>query len=191
MQELRAYLNSFSPIQDKAWEALLECFTRSSLKKGEFFIREGEIAKSFGFLKSGVVRAFYRSSSMMEYNKRFFTVPSIVGSYSSLITGKPSLFSQQALLDCELMTAEYQSMVKLYDSFPDLERLGRRFAENFFVRNEQKEIEMALQNADTRYENFHIEHPGLEQLIAQYHIASYLGISPTQLSRVRKKRTHR
>ncbi|MOA17990.1 hypothetical protein D3C78_1382750 [compost metagenome] len=60
-------------------------------------------------------------------------------------------------------------------------------AENYFVDKEEKEIEIVLLDADKRYELFQQKFPDLEQLIPQYHIASYLGITPTQLSRIRRK----
>jgi hypothetical protein len=71
----------------------------------------------------------------------------------------------------------------------EIERLRRKIAERFFVRSEKKQLEMALLEAKERYSIFREEHPGFEDIIPQYHIASYLGISPTQLSRIRKKFT--
>jgi hypothetical protein len=66
--------------------------------------------------------------------------------------------------------------------------LGRKIAEFYFLEKEQKELEMGLLEADQRYDIFRDRFPHLESLIAQYHIASYLGISPTQLSRIRNKK---
>jgi CRP-like cAMP-binding protein len=77
----------------------------------------------------------------------------------------------------------------LYDKFPDLERVGRRLAEFYFVDKEQREIEIVLLDAEKRYQIFLQQYPGLSQLIPQYHIASYLGVTPTQLSRIRRKLT--
>ncbi|MCH2084086.1 MAG: Crp/Fnr family transcriptional regulator, partial [Saprospiraceae bacterium] len=71
--------------------------------------------------------------------------------------------------------------------YQDLERLGRKIAEFYFLEKEQKEIEMALLDADKRYLILRKRFPTIENIIPQYYIASYLGISPTQLSRIRKK----
>lgn len=81
---------------------------------------------------------------------------------------------------------KYHELERLSDNNYELERLRRCIAERFFVGNEKKQLEMALMDATERYLIFKEEHPGLEDLIPQYHIASYLGISPTQLSRIRK-----
>jgi len=187
MENLKEYLDTIYPVYPQTWNILKAIFRDKKIKKGAFLIQEGKYTKELVFVKSGIIRAFYTDQAGTEYNKRFFIHPSIAGSYSSLITGGPSLFSQQALTDCELLTADYDELTGLYDQHPELERLARKFAENYFVSNEKKEIEIVLQNADKRYLNFRKQHPDLENQIAQLHIASYLGVSPTQLSRIRKK----
>ncbi len=187
MIELYNYLNSISPIQDKTWNSLKGFFAETTLNKGKYFIEEGQITNKIAFLKSGIIRAFYRNSEGLEYNKHFFIENSIVGGYSSLITGNPNKINQQAISDCKLLVANYSDITRLYDSFPDFERVGRRLAENYFVNKEQREVEIVLLDADKRYLIFQKEYPQLEQYIPQYHIASYLGITPTQLSRIRRK----
>jgi CRP-like cAMP-binding protein len=87
-----------------------------------------------------------------------------------------------------LLVATYQEITKLYDQHPQVERLARILAEQFFVRKEKREIELVTLEAKERYAIFQQEHPQLEQLIPQYHIASYLGVSPTQLSRIRAQK---
>lgn len=187
MHALKEYFDSISPIRDGTWQAVQRLFQPDSLNKGEYFIKVNQFATQFGFLESGVVRAYYQDELGIEYNKHFFVAPAIVGGYTSLITGKPNQIGQQALTDCKLLRADYSELVSLYDVYPDLERVGRRFAERYFVQKEQKEVAIVLHNAETRYLHFRQEYPHLEQQIAQYHIASYLGITPTQLSRIRKK----
>ena len=86
------------------------------------------------------------------------------------------------------MIADFTRITQLYDSHPKIERLARILAEQFFVQKEKREIELVTLEAKDRYRIFQEEHPQLEQLIPQYHIASYLGVSPTQLSRIRAQR---
>jgi len=187
MDAFRNYINSISPIEDETWKALRQIFKETTLKKGEYFIKEGQSSGKFAFLDSGIVRGFYQSDEGIEYNRSFFVTPSFIGNYSSLITRKPSLSSQQALTDCRLLISDYNTLESFYDTYRDLERFARKFAENYFVKYEQKEIEIIFQNADKRYLAFQREYPNLLYQIPQYHIASYLGVSPTQLSRIRRK----
>ncbi|HET9434167.1 MAG TPA: Crp/Fnr family transcriptional regulator, partial [Chitinophagaceae bacterium] len=133
----------------------------------------------------GIVRAYFINQEGQEYNKQFFVGPSSIGGYSSLLTGKPNLIPQQALTDCKIYSCDFNSLTKLYDKHSDLERLARKTAEYYFIEKEKKELEIVLLDATQRYRIFQNEFPTLEQLIPQYHIASYLGISATQLSRIR------
>jgi CRP-like cAMP-binding protein len=185
--ELYKYLNSISPLQDETWRRVEPLFTEKTLIKGDYFIKEGEQAKQIGFLKSGIIRAFYRNNKGLEYNKHFFVAHTIVGGYSSLVTSTPNKIIQQTLSECKLLVANYAEIINLYNLFPDFERVGRRLAELYFVNKEQREVEIVLLDADERYLIFRKEYPQLEQQIPQYHIASYLGITPTQLSRIRRK----
>ena len=111
-----------------------------------------------------------------------------MGTYNSLITGNPNNINIQALTDCSLLTVDYKQLVGLYDKHPMLERMARIIAETIFVVKEKREIELVTLDATQRYQIFKQEHPTLENLIPQYHIASYLGVSATQLSRIRGKK---
>lgn len=187
MDELYTYLTSISTIQNKTWNVVKELFTETNLKKGDYFIEAGVTARKIGFLKDGVIRAFYRNKEGSEYNKHFFTSNNLLGGYSSLVTQTPNKIYLQALTDCRLLTANYNELIMLYDDHPDFERFGRRLAEMFFAHKEEREVNIVMLDADKRYFIFQRQFPDLEQLIPQYHIASYLGITPTQLSRIRRK----
>ena len=185
MRSLTSFFNAISPLKEKTWEELLPLFRETSLSANEYFVRENEVARKIAFLESGVVRAFFINQEGQEYNKQFFVGPSSIGGYTSLLTGKANLIPQQALTDCKIWTCEFRSITERYDQFPDLERLSRKIAEYYFLEKEKKELEIVLLDASQRYRIFQKEFPTLEQLIPQYHIASYLGISATQLSRIR------
>jgi len=181
------FYNAISRLKEETWEEVLPLFHEDRLSAGDYFVRENEVAREIAFLESGVVRAFFINQEGQEYNKQFFVAPNSIGAYTSLLTGKENLISQQALTDCVIWTCNFNSLVALYDKYHDLERLARKMAEYYFLEKEKKEIEIVLLDASKRYRIFQQEFPSLEQLIPQYHIASYLGISATQLSRIRRK----
>lgn len=187
MTSLKTFFNKLTPVSPESWEKFSALFTPKILKKGDYFITDGQTAKEIGFLETGIIRAFYRNYEAVEYNKHFFTNPCFIGGYASLITATPNQIIQQALTDCAILVAKFADIQKLYEARPDIERAARILAELFFVQKEQREIEIVLLNADQRYQIFQKEFPQLEQQIPQYHIASYLGITPTQLSRIRRK----
>ena len=185
MELLKNFYNTVSLLKEQTWEKILPLFKEEWLPKNQFFVRENEVARKIAFLESGVVRAYFINQEGQEYNKQFFVGPSSIGGYSSLLSGKPNLIPQQALTDCKICSCDFQSLTNLYTEYPDLERLARRMAEYYFMEKEKKELEIVLLDASQRYRIFQNEFPTLEQLIQQYHIASYLGISATQLSRIR------
>ena len=187
MKQFKEYINKISKIEHSSFNELQKCFAPTELMKNHFFAREGEYTRQIGFLCEGIVRAFFLTHEGKEYNKQFFVAPSIIGAYTSLLTKEPNKIAQQALTDCKILVADFSKIEALYDKFHDLERLGRKIAEFYFLEKEQKEIEMALLDADKRYLIMKERFPTIERIIPQYHIASYLGISPTQLSRIRRK----
>jgi len=187
MKNLIEFFNSTIPLSDKVLSLMSEIFVFDELKKGEYFIKKGQYAKEIAFLESGIVRAYYINNEAKEYNKTFFSAPSIIGSYASLISKQKNEVAQQALTDCKIWKASFHKIEKLSEGNYEIERLRRMIAESYFLSNEKKEIEMALLDAEKRYQILQKEYPGIELEIPQYHIASYLGISPTQLSRIRNK----
>ena len=188
MNELKEYLNKLLHFTESEMELFISLFSEKHLKKDEYFATEGEYSTKFGFLSLGIVRAFYRNNEGNEYNKTFFSEKGFIGAYSSLVTNQKNQINIQCLTDCSLLTADFLEFKKLYDTHPKIERLARILAEYFFVSKEKREIELVMMDATERYAIFQEEHPNLENHIPQYHIASYLGITPTQLSRIRAKK---
>ncbi len=187
MNELKDYFNAISTLNESTWIKIFPLFKEDRLLKNEYFAKVNKKARQIAFLKTGVVRAFFINQEGKDYNKQFFVGQSIIGAYTSLLTGNENLIAQQALTDCVIYTSDYASLVELYDECPDLERFARKIAEHYFLEKEKKEIEIVLLDASQRYVLFKKEFPTLEQLIPQFHIASYLGISATQLSRIRRQ----
>ena len=187
MDSIKKFFDTLSPLSDETWQALNSLFKPRHLAPLEYFAKEREFAKEIAFLETGCVRAFFTNQEGKEYNKQFFVGPSLIGAYTSLLTRQSNLIPQQALTECHIWAADYQKITSQFENFHDLERLARKIAEHYFLEKEHKELEMALQDATQRYLNFRNQFPTLEQSIPQYHIASYLSISPTQLSRIRHK----
>ena len=189
MEELKEYLNNLIHFTESEMDVFLLLFTKKQLKKDEYFAIEGEFSSSLAFISTGIVRAFYRNNQGYEYNKTFFSKKGFIGAYSSLITNQENKINLQCLTDCSFLIADFSKIKKLYDTNPKIERLARILAELYFVSKEKREIELVMMDASERYTIFQKEHPKLENRIPQYHVASYLGITPTQLSRIRAKNT--
>lgn len=182
------YLLGFTDIPEPSLKALLDLFKPKKLEKNEFYAREGKTAKMLSFLEDGQMRAFYQNDNGEEFNKIFFQNPAVVGAYSSLITKEPTRINIQCLTDCQIVEANFQDIVDLYPEHRSIETLNRKIAEDFFVQKEKREMSLVMYDASARYELFQSRFPDLENSIPQYHIASYLGITAVQLSRIRAKK---
>lgn len=188
MNELKEYLNKIIHFSEREMEVFTSLFAKVHFTKNEYFANEGEFSQKLAFVSTGVVRAFFRNAEGNEYNKTFFTQNGFVGAYSSLVTNQKNRINIQCLTYSVFWVADFAKITELYDAYPKVERLARILAEQFFVHKEKREIELVMLEAAERYQIFKEEHPGLENLIPQYHIASYLGVTPTQLSRIRAKK---
>lgn len=188
MNELKAYLDNILTLNEVEWNSFSSLFSEDKMVKGDFFALAGRTETKIAFLLKGVLRAFYRNNEGIEYNKVFFTDNDFFGAYTSLVTKARNHINIQALTDCMILTANYSHVTGLFSEYRNIETISRKIAESFYVYKEKREIELVLLQADERYKIFKKEYPNLENLIQQYHIASYLGITPTQLSRIRGKK---
>lgn len=185
---LKAYIDRLILLPERDWSALSELFFEKQVKKGQHLSCAGKAADQWALLTKGVARSYYNNKNGIEYNSSFFVNGELVGDFSSLVSHRPSMASIQALTDCELLSADFASIVQLYDEYPMIERLFKLLAEQLYVIKEKREIEIMMMDASERYGLFLLESPDIEQLVPQYHIAAYLGITPTQLSRIRSKK---
>lgn len=138
MNELKNIIQNTSEISSETWEEFKLIFSERKLKKGEYFAKEGEYSKKFGFLLTGVIRGFYRNKEGVEYNKIFFTPSSFIGAYSSLISENINHINQEALTDYNILQAEYQDLKRISKTNIELERLSKIIAQNHFVKKEKR-----------------------------------------------------
>lgn len=180
-----AYVEDLQPLEPRTWAALLGCFRPVALKRGDPFATFGEVTHRMGLMERGWIRAYFLTDDGREYNKHLFRGPSVIGDYASLLTGEPVRVAQQALTDCTVYEADHRAFTALFDAHRDLERLARRFAERLYLLTEQRELDLVTLTATQRYEQLLARYPTIERDLLQYEIASHLGITPTQLSRIR------
>jgi CRP-like cAMP-binding protein len=133
------------------------------------------------------MRCFLSAESGKEHNKNFFLPISVVASLTALINDEPSLFTFEALTECEIYEVDYAKILSLCEKNPAVNKLYTRVLEEVYVKYEKRLVELISLEAKERYLELRKQVPDVDELIPQYHIASYLGITPVQLSRIRKK----
>jgi CRP-like cAMP-binding protein len=184
---LRQTLNHLVAPPARELESFLELFTRRSLAQGEFLLRAGDPSRELAFVNAGLLRFFYQTVDGKEFNKSFILENQFAAAYSAFLTHTPARFSIQALETSHLLVCDLSSVVELFEHHRCWEKLGRLLTEQLYIRKETREAEFLLDDAETRYHNFQKTYPGLEDRLTQYHIASYLGITPVALSRIRRR----
>lgn len=158
-----------------------------TLKRNEFLITPDRREQYMYFVISGTQRLYCVDANGEEATIGFAYTDTLTGSYPSLITGKPANIYIQALSDCELIGILWQDFERLSIEIPNVERCRRILAEATLMGRLQREIEMLTLSPAQRYEQFMQRSAHLFQLVPQKHIASYLGMTPETLSRIRKR----
>ena len=184
---IKQVLAKVSAPPDDELEVFLGLLRSRSLEAGDYFVQAGEKSTELAFINSGLMRFFYQTEDGKESNKSFITENQFAAAYSAFLTDNPARFSIQALEPSHLLVVDLHSIVDLFTRHQCWEKLGRVMAEQVYIKKETREAEFLLDDAETRYRNFQENYPGLEGRLTQYHIASYLGITPVMLSRIRRR----
>lgn len=154
--------------------------------KKEFILKEGEICDKIFFINSGCARDFFNIEGE-EKIVEFFFENSWFTDYGSFLTGQPTIENLQAIEPCEVVYFSKVSLYNLYITNPVFERVGRVMAENAFINLMKISSMRTNHDPQERYLNLMKSRPELFERIPQHYIASYLGLQPQSLSRIRKR----
>ena len=180
------FLKSKFNVSEETFLILKNLSTKKTFASGEKTIEQGGMSNKLYFLTSGLMRAVRVSEKGKEYTKNLYSPISFVGPLRSILTKKPSLLTYEALTDCIVYEADYDDFFKLTQSHIEISNLYNRILEYLFIVYESKQLESISFNATERYQLLKSKIPDIDEQIAQYQIASYLNITPVQLSRIRK-----
>lgn len=181
--EIKKYVS----IEEKDVEELEASFTRRKILKGHHLIKVGEFCKEIFFIKSGRLRVYYLDEKGNEVTCFFFEENQFVSSYTSFLTNAPTKENIQAIADCEVFTISRDRLDKVSIQIPTLHIFRRIMAENLFIAMERRISMLQSQTAQERYEKTIKETPELILNIPLQYTASFLGITPQHLSRLRKE----
>jgi CRP-like cAMP-binding protein len=187
MNKNHAFLNSFLNVPEETFNKFRSISIFKEIEARVPITKSGEIPTKVYMLTTGLIRAYMSSECGREHNKNIFSPYSFAGALTALIKKKPSELTYETLTPCKGYEINFSAMKELCRSDIIVSNLYNKILESIFIAYEQKQLELIVLHATQRYLNLKIEIPDIEDLIPQYEIASYLNITPVQLSRIRKK----
>ena len=186
MKNLLTTLNEFYPLSKKSLEQLSSIFEEKKFKKKDKIATFGEVPTNFFVLKSGIARSYITDEKGKEFTRSLYVPMRAVGAFSSLILNKPTEVVYDCLTDCTLLVGDFKEFKELASKNIELSNLYNVILERLFIRMEKRIFDLSSLDAKQRYLKLRKFIPEIDALIPQYHIASYLNITPVQLSRIRK-----
>jgi CRP-like cAMP-binding protein len=175
-------------IPASALDALAAIAVRRSLARGDYLLRGGQQAELAYLVVTGLVRELYLTDAGVEHTRAFAGEGQFSGSLRDLMSTGPSVTWIEALEDTVVVAWSYAAFDALCDRHPALERAARRNAEALYLRKAQREHDMLALSAWERYAGWLASHRALDGRITRRHLASYLGVTPEHLSRMRRRR---
>lgn len=186
---LRNAMNTYFKISDKTWNDLEDICTYMEIKKNDYITRFNEHPSGFYFVSVGLFRSYILNEKGNEYNKNFFFENTFPGSMVALLKKQTSNFEIQALENSQVIHIDFKKYRELLLKYDDLKLFQIYYLENnWLISKDAREVDIVQKDADERYDEFLETYENQHSRLTQYHIASHLGITATQLSRIRKKR---
>jgi CRP-like cAMP-binding protein len=181
-------IHEIVPLDDEEALAIDQYFEPLLLKKGALWIKEGQYCNEVVFVSKGTMRVFYHDENGNEITCFFVSENNFVSSYASFLTQTPTKENIETIDEAELYVLGREEMEDLSARFPKIQIFRRIIAENLYLLMERRIAMLQSQTAQARYEQMIKEDGELMQKIPLQYIASFLGITPQHLSRLRKNK---
>lgn len=168
-------------------EKIVDSFHPIEIKKGDVWLKENTVSDDYLFLEKGVMRGFVNDLEGNEITTDIFTSNNVVFEVTSFFNRVKSQSNIQAITDCIGFRASYKELNNLFHTKPEFRDFGRAILVKEFIASKQKNYAMINQTAEQRYQNLLATHPEIFKSVPLKYIASYIGVTDSTLSRIRKK----
>lgn len=188
---LIAFMQQILPVASHIADDMAADFEQYLYTKNDLLLKEGRISDDYLFLETGLIRAFTYDTAGNEVTTNIYSSHSIVFEAASFIKRTPTKENIQALADCTVWVLKYDSFQTLFHSIPAFREFARANLVNGFIALKERTLGMINLTAEQRYENLLHTRPDIFQNVPLKYLASYLGITDTSLSRIRKEIMHK
>jgi len=156
-------------------------------RRKQYLLQEGDISRYENFVTNGCLRTYQIDSKGQEYIVQFAVEDWWIGDMYSFLTQKPSKYNIDALEDSVVLSIEKTAMDELYINVPKFEKFFRHLLQNAFIALQERIASNISETGEERYKQFRLKYASLEERISQRMIASFLGLTPESLSRIRRQ----
>ena len=188
---LRTHIEKRVHLTDEEFKICTKFFTAKTIRKHQFLLNEGDVCRYIGFVNTGCMREYTIDNKGIEHIIQFAIEDWWVSDLNSYLSGLPATYNIDALQNSEVLLLEKSAREELLDSCPKMERFFRLLIEANHVTAHQRITDSLSASAEERYLKFIKTYPKLFEIVPQNQIASYLGITPQSLSRIRKELSHK
>lgn len=186
MEEVKTFIDRIYPMNRADWDFFSSKLYKETLKKKATLIQMGAVEHHLSFISEGIVR-FYIPNEDKDLTFGFLFENEFVTAYDSFITQTPSPYQIETLTNTTLWRISFTDLQEVYQKTESGNLIGRRMAENMFLLKSKREISLLNKTAEERYLDLFQERPNLLKQIPLKYIASYIGVTPQALSRIRKR----
>jgi CRP-like cAMP-binding protein len=174
-------------LSDSDFEHFSSYFTLKKLRKRQYLLQQGDICRHLYYVNKGCLRSFEVDNADKEHILQFSVEDWWVGDMVSSLTQTPSQINIECLENCEILQIEQVALEKLYFEIPQLERFFRIITQNAYIAAQRRLLAVMSKPALERYLDFADRNPHIMQRVPNHLVASYLGITPESLSRLKKE----
>lgn len=186
MEKIRKHFEATFHISNEEWELFSSNLAKVEYTKKHQLLNVGDVEKYVYFIERGIIR-FYIPSGDTEWTTGFGLEGDFISAYDSFLTQKPSNYASETLTDAILWRVSYKEMQTVYAETKVGNAIGRYASELLYLKTSRREISFLKYSAEERYLNLFVEKPTLIREVPLKYIASYIGITPQALSRIRKR----
>jgi len=183
---LLSSIQQYIPLSSRDAEVTLSLFKRKTIEKGDYLLKEREICRQLYFIEKGLLRYFMNDDGS-DITHFFAAENDFACNYESLLKNSPSRKNIQAIEETTIWTISQSDLDLFYKQIEHGERFGRLLMEKELLNTISRFLEHYTHSPEQRYQDFLTQFSALQQRIPQYYIASYVGVQPPSLSRIRKR----
>jgi len=187
MKELIEYIERSISLSDEIVNDLQAITIEKNVQKGEIILKDNSSKKIQIFVASGCLRAFFKTENGKDHTLQFATKNWWISDYMTLFNKQESILGIESLSHSKIMILNQSELEKLYSKFPHFGLANRMNLQNRIASLQKRIFGLLTMTAKEKYEQFIKDYDVFEKVIPNYQIASFLGITPESLSRVRKE----